>query len=156
MLLLAILVPVSSLAIADPAPPTSGPQANALYGSGTCQLVSGPRPLGYVGCSRSSLTTNARRRISGFGAPYNHGKRYQCIAQLYNAPKTYPVARDGSFHFSEEMAQGSHGPRGTLKVSGRFSSPTVVSGTYRYTLGRSGCHDKQRRFRMRFVGTLPG
>lgn len=133
-------------------PPTSGPQPNALYGSGTCQLTSGPRPLGYVGCSKSSLTTNARRRISGFSAPYNHGKRYQCISQIYNALKTYPVARDGSFHFSEVMAQGSHGPRGTLRVSGSFSSPTAVSGSYRYDLGR-GCHDRQRRFRMRFIGT---
>jgi hypothetical protein len=133
--------------------PTSGPRPTALYGSGTCQLTNGPRPLGYVGCSGSWLLTDSRGRVTSFTAPYNHGKHYQCTAEIDTAkPATVPV--DGRFHFTATTAQGSHGPRGSLRVSGRFTSSTAAHGSYRYDLGR-GCHDRQRSFRMRFIGT-PG
>ncbi|HZV73874.1 MAG TPA: hypothetical protein VFF79_09190 [Conexibacter sp.] len=152
-LILAIAIcATGSVAAADPLP-TAGPQPNALYGSGTCQLASGPRPLGYVGCTGPWLRTDTRGRVTSFTAPYNHGKRYQCTAVL-DAAKPATVGADGRFHFTATTAQGSHGPRGTLKVSGRFTSPTAAHGSYRYDLGR-GCHDRQRSFRIHFIGT-PG
>lgn len=160
-LILAIAICATGAAAAEPAPggpapapplPTSGPKPDALYGSGTCQLAKGGGPLGYVGCSESQFFTNARGRIRDFAAPYDHGKRYQCTAQLYNQAKTYPVARNGAFHFTAVIAQGSHGSRGTLRVSGRFTSPTAAHGSYRYDLG-AGCRDKRRMFRVRFIGT---
>jgi hypothetical protein len=129
--------------------PTSGPKSSALYGSGTCQLANSRR--GQFGCSGPWLLTDALGRVTSFTAPYNHGKHYQCTAAL-NAAKPATVGADGRFHFTARTAQGSHGPRGRLRVTGRFTSPTAARGSYRYDLGR-GCHDRWRSFRIRFIGT---
>lgn len=125
---------------------TVHPHPNALYGSGTCELA-----YRMLGCDGAYFVTDTRGRITNFTAPYDRRPDYHCTAVLYNQAKPYSVGRNGVFHFTAVIAQGSHGRRGTLSVSGRFTDPTLARGTYRYDLG-SGCHDKRRTFRVHFIG----
>lgn len=152
--LAALMLMAAALFVVGPAAAATGshhPIKNGEYGSG-CTKVAGESPGSYdFMCQVSMLVSRDGRHLS-FGA--QAGRATMCSGGYFtNQLPRVTFQRDGSFHEVIATQQGSHGPTGTLTVSGRFATAKRVGGSYQYA--NTACTDKRRHYSLRFLRLLP-
>lgn len=151
---LALLVTAASLTFvagSAAAAASHRPIKNGEYGSG-CTKVAGERPGSYDYVCQVSMSVSRDGRHLAFGA--QAGRATMCSGGYFvNQLPAVAFKRDGSFHEVIATQQGSHGPTGTLTVSGRFATAQRVGGSYQYA--NTACTDQRRHFSLRFLRLLP-